>query len=59
LILKGILPMAEASKGRIFGWILQMKISHKAIADDLVAGLRLLMVGQTKIWNKKIITEAQ
>jgi kynurenine formamidase len=33
-------------------------ITDKAIADDLVADLRLLMVGQTKIWNKKIITEA-
>ena len=33
-------------------------ISDQALVDYLISDLRLLMVGQTRIFNKEIITEA-
>ncbi|MDB5278520.1 MAG: cyclase [Ferruginibacter sp.] len=32
-------------------------ITDQALADYIIADLKLLMVGETKIWNKKIIVE--
>jgi hypothetical protein len=32
-------------------------ISDKELADNIVADMRLLMVGQTKIFNKEILNE--
>ncbi len=37
--------------------ILGDNISDKELADYIVSDLRLLMVGQTKILNKEILTE--